>query len=318
MKKVLIIAPEYMGYVVRIADNLRKTKTINVTDIHIPSFKYENLFDRILNFFLKSISKDIKFNYREKYIEKVIGNETYDTILMVRPDMLAFKTLEQLKTKTTLLKAYFFDGINHYPRKLKTLKYFNEVYSFEPGDCKKYGFIPITNFIYEEAQLNSESKNFKYCVFNISSYDKKRFPILLKIASILNNQRKEFKIIVKTNKEIDSNKLIEIIREPMSFDDIKLLLNESNCMLDLGQIRKHRGLTFRVFEAMGLHKKIITNNPDIVNYDFYDPQNILIIDENNLNIPESFLHSSYHPIPNKIYKKYTLDTWVKTVFKELF
>ena len=232
--------------------------------------------------------------------------------------MLAFKTLEQLKTKTTLLKAYFFDGINHYQRKLKTLKYFDEIYSFEPDDCKKYGFIPITNFIYEEAQLNSETKNYKYCVFNISSYDKKRFPILIKIATILNNQRKEFKIIVKTNKEIASNKLINIIREPMSFEEIKVLLNESNCMLDLGQIRKHRGLTFRVFEAMGLHKKIITNNPDIVNYDFYDPQNILIIDENNINIPESFLHSSYNPIPNKIYKKYTLDTWVKTVFKELF
>lgn len=318
MNKVLIIAPEYMGYVERIADNLRKTKTIAVTDIHIPSFKYNNFFSKILNFFLKNISKDIKYTYREKYIKKIIRNETFDIILIVRPDMLAFKTLELLKAKTTLLKSYFYDGVNHYPRKLKTRKYFDEIYSFEPSDCKKYGFIPITNFIYEETQINLESTNFKYAVFNISSFDKKRFPVLLKIASVLKNQKKAFKIIVKTNKKLGAKHLIDIIEKPMSFEDVKLLLKESICMLDLGQIRKHRGLTFRVFEAMGLHKKIITNNPDIVNYDFYNPQNILIIDEKNINIPNSFLHSNYDPIPDSIYKKYTLDSWVKTVFKELF
>lgn len=318
MKKVLIIAPKYMGYMEKVADVLRKNNNIVVTDIHIPEYKYSTLWLKIKNFFLKNIGKDLKFEYREKYIKKVIGNENYDIILIVRPDMLSFKSLEQLKSKTPLLKAYFFDGINHYQRKLKTVKYFNEVYSFEPADCAKFGFIPITNFIYEETQINSENKKLKYCIFNISSYDKKRFPVLLKISSILKDQKKDFKIIVKTNKKVNTNNLIEIIREPMSFKDIKLVLMETICMLDLGQIRKHRGLTFRVFEAMGFHKKLITNNPDIVNYDFYDPQNILIIDENNINIPDSFLYSCYNPIPKKIFKKYTLNTWVKTVFKEVF
>jgi hypothetical protein len=317
MKKVLIIAPKFMGYMEKVAEELRKNNSLEITDIHIPEYKYPNLSLKVKNFFLKKIAKDLKFEYRENYIKKIIGNINYDTILIVRPDMLSFKNLEQLKSKTPLLKAYFFDGINHYQRKLKTLKYFNEVYSFEPGDCEKFGLIPITNFIYKETQINSESKKLKYSVFNISSYDKKRFPILLKISSNLKNQRKDFKIIVKTNKKVFTNNLIEIILEPMSFEDIKLILMESICMLDLGQIKKHRGLTFRVFEAMGFHKKLITNNPDIINYDFYDPQNILIIDENNINIPDSFLYSSYNPIPKKIYEKYTLTTWVKTVFKEV-
>ena len=138
MKNVLIIAAHYMGYVQKIARNLRKNKTVDVTDIHIPSFKYKSISTKILNFFLKIISKDIKFNYRENYINKIIGNENYDIILIVRPDLLAFKTLEQLKSRTPLFKVYFFDGINHYPRKLKRLKFFDEIFSFEPNDCKKY------------------------------------------------------------------------------------------------------------------------------------------------------------------------------------
>ncbi len=318
MKKVLIIAPEYMGYMEKVADELRKHKNIDLTDIHIPSYKYTSLSTKIKNFFLKKLAKDVKFTYRENYIKKIISNKTFDLILIIRPDMFSLKTLKELKTKTPLFKTYFYDGIKRYPRKLKTLKFFNEIYSFEPNDCKKYGFIPITNFIYEEAPINLETKNLKYFIFNISSYDRKRFPILLKIASVLKDQKKNFKIIVKTNKKVETNNLIDIIKKTMTFEDIKLLLKETICMLDLGQIHKHRGLTFRIFEAMGLHKKIITNNPDIVNYDFYDPQNILVINENKINIPDSFLQSSYNPIPIAIYKKYTLDNWVKTVFKELF
>ena len=55
MKKVLIIAPDYMGYVEKIAGNLRKNKTVDVTDIHIPSFKYKSVSTKILNFFFKII-----------------------------------------------------------------------------------------------------------------------------------------------------------------------------------------------------------------------------------------------------------------------
>jgi hypothetical protein len=317
MKKVLIISPEYMGYIVKVADNLRKTETVTVTDIHIPKYKYKSLSYRILNFFLKWFSKDLKFTYRDDYINQIINNENYDIILIIRPDMLALTTLKRLKSKTKLMKTYFFDGIYRFPRQIKTIPFFNEIYSFEPDDCKEFGFHPITNFIYEEIPFKNVNSNSKYSVFNITSYDKKRFLILSRIVNILKKQKLEYKIIVKTNKKIQSNNGIDIIQKSISLGEAKLHLEKSICMLDLGVINKHKGLTFRIFEAMGLHKKIITNNKDIANYDFYNPQNILIIDEKNIKIPSSFFDSKYEPIPKEIYKKYTLSSWVKTVFREV-
>jgi hypothetical protein len=215
------------------------------------------------------------------------------------------------------LKTYFFDGISRFPRQIKTIRFFDEIYSFEPSDCKKFGFIPITNFIYEEVPFKNKSTSLKYKIFNITSYDKKRFLTLFRIANILKKQKLEYKIIVKTNKKITSNDGIEIIQKSISLEEVKTYLEESISMLDLGVIDKHKGLTFRVFEAIGLHKKIITNNKDIANYDFYNPQNILIIDEKNINIPHSFFTSKYEPIPIEIYTKYTLDSWTKIVFKEV-
>lgn len=317
MKKVLIVAPEYMGYIVKVADELRKNKDLEVTDIQIPTYKYSSLITKVKNFYLKRIAKDVKFKYRENYIKTVIKNETFDIILIIRPDLFSVESLVALKSKTKIFKTYFFDGIHRYPKKKKLLPLFDEIYSFEPSDCKEFGFKFITNFIYELETPNITAEPLKYSVFNITSFDRKRFATLLKIAKVLKSQQNVFKIIVKTSKKIPSTDLIEIIKKPIALEEVKLYIKQAACMLDLGVIDKHRGLTFRVFEALGYHKKIITNNSEIATYDFYNPQNILIIDDQNISIPNDFLNSPYAPIPEAILKKYRLSYWVETVFKEV-
>lgn len=42
-----------------------------------------------------------------------------------------------------------------------------------------------------------------------------------------------------------------------------------------------KGLTTRAFESLGTKTKLITTNPAIRQYDFYNSNNILIIDRNN-------------------------------------
>lgn len=318
MKKVLIIAPEYMGYIVKVALELRKCKDVEVIDIHIPVYKYPNIATKFQNLFLKKISKDLKFKYRENYISEIIGNQSFDTIFIIRPDLFSIIFLKKLKIKCKIFKTYFFDGVDRFPKKIKTIPLFDEVFSFEPKDCKKYGFTFITNFIYEGKFKTIYKQNTKYDVFNITSYDRKRYPLLLKIASLLKKQQQPYKFIVKTEKKIDNKGLLEIISESIPLNDVKTYIQKSKCMLDLAVIHKHQGLTFRVFEAMGLNKKIITNNKDIINYDFYNPQNILVINTENPVISNHFLNSPYDPVPESIYKKYTLKSWIRTVFKELF
>ena len=74
------------------------------------------------------------------------------------------------------------------------------------------------------------------------------------------------------------------------------------------------GLSFRVFEAMSLEKKIITDNESIKTYDFYNPNNILILNKNITNLDRSFFESPYQSIPEDVYEKYTLDSWINKVF----
>ncbi len=63
-----------------------------------------------------------------------------------------------------------------------------------------------------------------------------------------------------------------------------------------------------------MQRKIITTNQSIKNYDFYKPNNILIIDEKHITFKPEFFNTPYEPIPESVYNKYTLSIWVNVVF----
>ncbi|MCB4235991.1 hypothetical protein LDL59_15490 [Kaistella anthropi] len=74
-------------------------------------------------------------------------------------------------------------------------------------------------------------------------------------------------------------------------------------------------MSFRAFESLFFGKKLITNNADVVNYDFYHPENILIVDFNNPAIEKvkQFMKLPYHPIDENIVKKYSVENWIKYI-----
>ncbi len=87
------------------------------------------------------------------------------------------------------------------------------------------------------------------------------------------------------------------------------LYRKSRIVLDV-QKPMQIGQTMRSFEALGSKRKLITTNSDIANYDFYHPDNILIIDRHHPIVPPSFLHSNYTPLPQEIYTSYSLSNWL--------
>jgi len=155
-------------------------------------------------------------------------------------------------------------------------------------------------------------------LFFLSSYDS-RYPLIEKIVTTIESQNNTIKIKVlqlprnnKTPIQKPASNSIEIIKKPISFVETTALMKDTKIVLDI-QKDIQRGLTFRVFEAMGLGKKLITTNTDIINYDFYNPNNIFIWTENTTNIPNDFLNTPYEELPEEIYKKYSQESWVKKI-----
>lgn len=312
--KITIISYDNWG----LNEHLKNALTENghiVSHINFFEFKhkYPNLQAKIYNFILKTFfNKNIKNSYYGKEILEKLNQigEKQDVILTIKGDFIDPKYLLEFKKHTSKSIAFFNDSITRCPKIKRVIPSFDKVFSFEKEDCQNYNLNFITNWIYP-IQTNNLS-NEKLQVYNISSKDS-RTSLLSKIASILKEQKIKYKIVIfhKKHKVNDPNLEYTSIQIPLS--EVMTNLCNSQVLLDINRSGQN-GLTFRVFESIGLEKKLITTNADIKNYNFYNPNNILIIDEKNPDIPLEFFKTDYEKIPKTISEKYTLSNWINQVF----
>lgn len=312
-KRIAIITTHSFGYIDFLVAKLNEAQNVDLTYINIDTipFSYKNIFYKISNFLLKLISlPSLKEKNKTNYIKKVIENgDLFDQILIIRPDKLQRKALFILRDNAIQMTCFLFDGIENFKDQKKTLSFFDTVYSYDKMDVKKYNFQFLTNYIYDDNIQNNDIQN---KVFNISSFDR-RFLFLEKVANYLSKNSISFRFVVKKDK-IFEHKNIEIINEYLPISEVKKLIASSLVLVDI-QKENQYGLSFRVFEALGYKKKLITNNQDIVTYDFYNKNNIFVISEENYEIPLDFFETDYVEIDPEISNKYKLTSWISEVFK---
>nr|HRC89952.1 hypothetical protein [Bacteroidales bacterium] len=99
----------------------------------------------------------------------------------------------------------------------------------------------------------------------------------------------------------------------LKYSEMISVIKNSRAILDIAHINQ-RGLSTRVFEALGAKSKIVTTNKSIIDYDFYNQHNILLIDPNKPVIPNIFLESAYEDYDIKILKNYYIKKWILDVF----
>lgn len=313
--QICLISFDFWNYDHHVVDALQK-KGVDAHHINLRGYKhkYPTPFHRVGNFFGKVfLKRNVKKIKREEYIIKqlsALGKQ--DQILIINPEIISTETHQKIKQLTNRYVAYLYDSSKRRPiAHLLEANLFDTVFSFDPEDVKTYTLKPLTNYIYFDKKPITE--RLKYDCFTICYLDE-RLDTVNKIAEVFRrkNLRSHF-VIVGKNKPESIHEAIVFSENRFNQEQVHHKINESKAILDL--LRDDQaGLSFRIFEAMGFQKKIITSNKYVQEFDFYNPDNILIIDPENIAIPESFFKTPYTPIPQEIYRKYSLDGWVEEVF----
>ena len=319
-KKILIVSPKAFGYVHHIYEAVKKHKNVDVELLYLEFDGYKNGMQKVQNFLSKSL-KGINLKHTSHFKKSEAKSlPEQDQIFIIRPDFIDDDFLTLLKSKTKNFTAYYWDSAQRIDRKREILHFFDKIYSFDKVDVKAFNLDFITNYIFETKPLNS---NPKYLFFNISGNDDGyRFKQLEQFANYLLTHNWSYNFISvfhKPDKDsykhavMAANSPVKIITTVIFVDEVIKLIEDCKIIVEF-QRKNQIGLSFRVFEALGTKKKLITNNPDIINYDFYNPQNIFIIDEDNPIVPEDFVNSPYVDVPEEIICKYRVENWVKEVF----
>lgn len=313
--KITILSHDLYGFNAHIAQHLltlgHEVTYISTTDFH---FEYRSLWHKTSNALSKTLlNKNSKKTALHLYIKEIIQNSGEQNItLVVDPAHFTKDILKTVRAHSKKMIAYNYDSTAILEIPKGFCSFFDQVFSFDKQDCATYGFTFITNYNYFKRQAPLPTYPLK--AFTIQSLSQDRIHTLNKIGLAFHQLHfTPFLFIIYGKPYSEALSEMEFRKSRTNFEEIKKHFEEAEIIIDL--VRDHQtGLSFRFFEAMAYQKKLITTNADVATYDFYDPNNILIVDRENPEIPDSFLRSQYVPLPESIYNKYTLETWVNTVF----
>lgn len=327
-KKILLIA--LPGYPKGIINQMKEmgAEADYINDKPNDGFICKTLGRLQVKFYQKVIDK----YYFKK--AKELKEKQYDYILAIRGEYTTIAALERLREvfPKAKLVLYMWDGLNKQNTRgiEEKWQYYDKVYTFDRIDYEankdKLNFLPLYyygEYLPKDAKSPS-SNDFQYDVSFIGTGHADRVKIVKEVMKQCekNGKRTYHYIFMPhvlvflrnklANKDFKKVKKSDVHFEMLPFETLYRIYANSCCVVDVENPGQH-GLTMRSIEIIGLKRKFITTNSDIVNYDFYNPNNIFVVDRNNPIVDMSFFTKPYEPLPKYIYEKYSLRRWILEV-----
>lgn len=327
--KLLLIMPRFFNYPELITEELKNM-----------GYEVDFFDDRpSTNAWVKAairINKSLIGTYIKKYFDEVmktVRNKEYDVVFLISGQSLSFSEsmIKEIKDCQPNAKfvLYQWDSQTNFPYIKSVQKYFDKCFSFDRQDVEETStlkFLPLFYSKTYEKIGQVKTDNFLYDFCFVGTAHPKKYKFIKRISSQLKSvYSKQFIYFFLPspivyfyrklmNKEFWSAKYKEFHYVALKGDELNNIYGCSKCVLDSAQ-EGQLGLTIRVIEALGAKKKLITTNEDIVNYDFYCPENIYVY-KGTIDLNDIFFKEGYKELNEKIYLKYSLKSWLSKIVEE--
>lgn len=303
-KKVLFFCPKFFGYEKALAQKMMDSGAeVKFYDERMNPSTLEKIFIR-LNF--RGILKSKIDKYYRSIVNEYESNY-FDYVLFFNPETVTIELLKELKEKQKKAKfiLYMWDSFSNKPHSKELMSYFDRRLTFNREDANQYNMIfrPLFYVDDYDAELITEKCECDIDIGFIGTIHSDRYGILKQIEkwATENGLSTYFYMyfpsyIVYLKYKIENFgkyiiKRSEFKFKPLSSKDVQTVLSRCKGVIDI-QHPKQTGLTMRTIEMVGLKKKLITTNDDIVNYDFYNANSIMKINRNDIFIDkDSFLNT---------------------------
>ena len=249
-----------------------------------------------------------------------------DYVLFVSPEAVTEESLRMLRNSFNNSKfiLYMWDSVKN--KKVQgILKYFDSIFSFDPADCKKYGMTFRPLFFSQAFENNGIQEKYEYDISFIGTVHSDRAKILWEIKEFCDeNQLKYYFYLFIPGKLLFTLRIMTdpflrkwdrsyIHIDSIGKEEVARISEKTRCIIDINH-PEQTGLTMRTIEMLGLNRKLATTNTNIREYDFYRPQNQIILDRRHLSIDKKMIQEKYVSIPAETYKKYSIEHWAKDIF----
>lgn len=330
-RRILFIAPSFFDYYKEI---IKELENLGYEVDYFCDAPSNTNFSKALSRLNKKIIKFSTNKYFYKQIVPKITAKKYDYVFFIVGMTFSFfpEMIEKIKllNKDAKYILYQWDGEENISFVKQIHSYFDKIYTFDRNDFqknKKYNFLPL--FYIQGYEDVGKKKNVDY-IYDVSYIGTAHPQKLLMINEMAKKVEKffpkqyiyhympsKFKFIYHklTSKEYKNIRLKDLNLEKVRKEKMMYVFEKSKCILDAPQ-KGQTGLTIRTIECLGAKRKLITTNVDIKNYDFYNENNILVYDGEDIDKYRNFFEEDYEELPLDIYEKYSLRNWLKMIIED--
>ncbi|RNL56912.1 CgeB family protein [Pedobacter jejuensis] len=320
-KSILLLSPKFFNYEIEIVNAL---KVAGASVVWIDERPSNTFFTKAIIRLNKNFLKRKIKNYYNSVLKQISDKQKhFDFIFIISPETLTPTILTSIKTQYLNAKVilYMWDSFKN-KGALELLPLVDRAISFDKNDAQQYD-LSFRALFYIDA-YKKQSIAFRYDLLFTGTAHSDRYNFVKRLVAKIPelnvklffylSSKKLFWAKKLSDKEFKSIKLSDISFIPLNHKTTADLVHRSKIILDINHPNQV-GLTMRTLETLGAQKKLITTNSDIVNYDFYNENNFLLIDRENPVMPNTFINSEYVPTESELLIKYSIHGWVCDVFQ---
>lgn len=324
-KNIILISPRYFNYETEIKEALEKKGAyVHYINDRIKDSTLNKAQFR-LNLQGKRGRKRVLM-YFDEHLKQATNEREIDYLIAIIPEGFSKEIIEyyKAKLKNTIFILYMWDSIENRPYILDTLSLYDRTYTFDKNNSVKYNLTFRPLFYTDEYYwIGQAPANFEYDLSFIGTAHSDRYVVIKNLLESAGKKLNTFLFFYLqhplvalyyklTDPEFKKVKIKDVSFNGLSKQNVLRIIEKSRCVIDINH-PKQTGLTIRTLEVLGARRKLITTNSDIVNYDFYNANNILVIERQNPNLLESFLEIPYEPLDNELYNRYSISSWINDV-----
>jgi len=322
-KKILFIAPRFHNLEKKIHDEMTNLGAdVDYYDERVNNGFFVKVFLRMgLTIFTSIIVK----SYYRRILDNTRDNK-YDYVLMINIEAVNDVILKELKKQhfSALFLLFMWDSLEIKKVTDSMLSNFNRAYTFDPTDAKNRNMI-FSNLFYTKEYVGLHQDEHAYDLCFIGTIHGDRYKLLSQIKSQAEKLNLTVyyylyvpsKILFFMRKLFDSSfkgiKYSDVRFKSLNAVEVSKHMSRASVIVDLSHA-KQKGLSMRTFETLGMRKKLLTTNLEVMNYDFYDKNNISVVQKENILLNKHFFENRYRELDDSTYAKYTLYNWLKNIF----
>ncbi len=330
-KLVLFISLSFFGYEKSIKEAIEQKG-------YIVDFFDERASNNTIFKAVSRVKKEVVGLVINRYYNNIlqkIKHKKYDYFLLIKGEAIPEKFVLQFKklNPQAHLIFYNFDAIRNNKNSLKVIKHFDDCYTFDFEDAKKYPFFKLKHLFYSREYHRSSKEaiqNRKFDISFVGTLHSNRYSIIKSLYESFTNRFIFFYLPAKwlypTNKLIKKEyKLIskeEVSFNKISKDEVANIFRASKCVIDIQRFHQ-TGLTMRTFEVLASGSILVTTNHWIKETEFYDPnyivvlENIQNVEDKVTEIKEKIKKCSINTGFDELkFEKYYINNWIDEFFKK--